>query len=42
VVLAKACELGLEGIASKREGSFYKSEKSRNCLKTRNPNFVRT
>jgi hypothetical protein len=25
VVFAKACELGLEGIVSKREGSFYRS-----------------
>jgi bifunctional non-homologous end joining protein LigD len=30
VVFAKACELGLEGIVSKREGSFYRSGKSRN------------
>jgi ATP-dependent DNA ligase len=29
-VLAKACELGLEGIVSKRSGSFDKSGKSRN------------
>jgi bifunctional non-homologous end joining protein LigD len=41
VVFAKACELGLEGIVSKREGSFYKSGKSRNWLKTKNPAFVR-
>jgi ATP-dependent DNA ligase len=32
VVFAKACELGLEGIVSKREGSFYRSGKSRNWL----------
>jgi hypothetical protein len=32
---AKACKLGLEGIVSKREGSFYRSGKSRNWLKTR-------
>jgi ATP-dependent DNA ligase len=25
VVFAKACELGLEGIVSKREGGLYKS-----------------
>jgi hypothetical protein len=25
-VFAKACELGLDGIVSKREGSFYKSQ----------------
>ena len=42
VVFAKACELGLEGIVSNRAASFYKSGKSRNWLKTRNPNFVRT
>jgi bifunctional non-homologous end joining protein LigD len=42
VVFAKACELGLEGIVSKRGGSFYKSGKSRNWLKTINPDFVRT
>ena len=42
VVFAKACELGLEGIVSKRAGSFYKSGPSRNWLKTKNPNFVRT
>jgi bifunctional non-homologous end joining protein LigD len=42
VVFAKACELGLEGIVSKREGSFYRSGPSRNWLKTKNPDFVRT
>ena len=42
IVFAKACELGLEGIVSKRAGSFYKSGKSRNWLKTINPDFVRT
>jgi bifunctional non-homologous end joining protein LigD len=42
VVFANACELGLEGVVSKREGSFYRSGKSRNWLKTKNPNFVRT
>jgi bifunctional non-homologous end joining protein LigD len=36
------CEMGLEGIVSKRLGSFYKSGKSRNWLKTINPKFVRT
>jgi hypothetical protein len=34
--------LGLGGIVSKRVGSFYKSGLSRNWLKTKNPNFVRT
>ena len=42
VVFAKACELGLEGIVSKRQGSFHKSGPSRNWLKTKNPNFERT
>jgi bifunctional non-homologous end joining protein LigD len=41
-VFAKACELGLEGVVPKREGSFYRSGKSRNWLKTKNPDFVRT
>jgi hypothetical protein len=34
VVVTKACELGLEGIVSKRQGSFYKSGRTRNWLKT--------
>jgi bifunctional non-homologous end joining protein LigD len=42
VVFAKACELGLEGIVSKRAGSFYRSGPSRNWLKTKNPDFIRT
>jgi bifunctional non-homologous end joining protein LigD len=42
VVFAKACKLGFEGAVSKREGSFYGSGKSRNWLKTKNPNFMRT
>jgi bifunctional non-homologous end joining protein LigD len=42
VVFAKACERGLEGIVSKREGSFYRSGKSGNWLKTKNQNFIRT
>jgi bifunctional non-homologous end joining protein LigD len=37
VVFAKACELGLEGIVSKRPGSFYRCGKSRNWLKAKNP-----
>jgi bifunctional non-homologous end joining protein LigD len=41
VVFAKACELGLEGIVSKRAGSPYESGPSRNWLKTKNPDFVR-
>jgi len=42
VVFAKACELGLEGIVSKRKGSFYRSGRSRSWLKAKNPDFVRT
>jgi bifunctional non-homologous end joining protein LigD len=42
VVFAKACELGLEGIVSKRAGSLYRSGPTRNWLKTKNPDFVRT
>jgi bifunctional non-homologous end joining protein LigD len=41
VVFAKACELGIEGIVSKRAGRFYKSGPGRNWLKTKNPDFVR-
>jgi ATP-dependent DNA ligase len=41
VVFAKACEVGLEGIASKREGNFHKSGPSRNWLERKNPAFVR-
>jgi hypothetical protein len=41
VVFVKVCELGLEGIVSKREGSFYKIGRSRSWLKTINPDFVR-
>jgi bifunctional non-homologous end joining protein LigD len=40
-VFAKACELGLEGIVSKRTGSFYRCARSRNWLKAKNPDFVR-
>jgi bifunctional non-homologous end joining protein LigD len=42
VVFKNACASGLEGIVSKRAGSFYKSGRSRNWLKTKNPDFVRT
>ena len=41
LVFAKACALGLEGIVSKRGGSFYKSGRSRNWVKTKNQAFVR-
>jgi ATP-dependent DNA ligase len=35
MLASKACELGLDGIVSKRVGSFYRSDPSRNCLKPR-------
>jgi len=35
-------DLRRRGIRSKRAGSFYKSGPSRNWLKTKNPDFVRT
>jgi bifunctional non-homologous end joining protein LigD len=41
LVFAEACARGLEGIVSKRSGSFYQSGRSRDWLKTRNPEFVR-
>ncbi len=42
VVFAHACEMGIEGIVSKRAGSFYRSGTSRSWLKSKNPVFVRT
>jgi bifunctional non-homologous end joining protein LigD len=42
LVFAKACKLGLEGIVSKRAGSRYRSGTSRNWLKSKNLEFVRT
>ena len=42
VVFAKARELGVEGIVSKRAGSRYWSGASRQWLKSKNPEFVRT
>jgi bifunctional non-homologous end joining protein LigD len=41
LVFAKACQLGLEGIVSKRAGSQYSSGNSRRWLKSKNPAFVR-
>ena len=41
LVFAKACELGLEGIVSKRAGSRYRSGNSRQWLKSKNPAFLR-
>ena len=37
VVFAKACELGLEGIVSKRAGSFYKSGRAAIGSRRRTP-----
>ena len=39
LVFAKACEMGLEGIVSKRVGSMYWSGRCRNWTKARNPAF---
>jgi hypothetical protein len=36
-VFKHACELGLEGIVSKRRDSPYRSGRSRNWIKSRNP-----
>jgi bifunctional non-homologous end joining protein LigD len=41
LVFAKARDLGLEGIVSKRAGSRYRSGASRNWLKCLNPEFQR-
>jgi bifunctional non-homologous end joining protein LigD len=41
VVFAKACELGLEGIVSKRLGGAYPSGRSLTWLKVKNPQFER-
>ena len=40
IVFAKACELGLEGVVSKRASSLYRSGRSRSWLKAKNPDFV--
>ena len=37
IVFAKACEMGIEGIVSKRAGSRYWSANSTPWLKSRNP-----
>ena len=42
LVFAKACELGLEGIVSKRAGGRYWSGRTRQWVKSKNPNFART
>ena len=36
-VFAHACRMGLEGIVSKRKNSTYRSGRSRNWLKSKNP-----
>jgi hypothetical protein len=41
VVFEHACQLGLEGIVSKRAGSRYRSGASRNWLKCLSPEFQR-
>jgi ATP-dependent DNA ligase len=38
VVFRHACKLGFEGIVSKRLGSTYRSGRSRDWLKMKNPN----
>jgi bifunctional non-homologous end joining protein LigD len=42
LVFEKACEMGLEGIVSKRLGGTYWSGKCRNWLKVKNPAFQRS
>ena len=42
IVFAKACEMGLEGIVSKRLGGVYSSGPCRNWVKVKNPAFSRT
>jgi ATP-dependent DNA ligase len=41
LVFAKACEMSLEGIVSKRLGSAHWSGRCRNWLRVKNPAFVR-
>ena len=36
-VFAHACKMGLEGIVSKRKGSTYRSGRSRDWVKSKNP-----
>jgi bifunctional non-homologous end joining protein LigD len=38
IVFRHACKLGFEGIVSKRLGSAYRSGRSRDWLKLKNPN----
>ena len=37
IVFRHACKLGLEGIVSKRKGSPYRSGRSHDWLKSKNP-----
>ena len=41
LMFAKACELGVEGVVSKRRGGVYLSGPCRNWLKIKNPAFAR-
>ena len=41
IVFDKACEMGLEGIVSKRLGGVYSSGPCRNWVKVKNPAFSR-
>jgi bifunctional non-homologous end joining protein LigD len=41
VVFRGACDLGLEGIVSKRLGSKYRAGRSADWIKTKNPDWVR-
>jgi bifunctional non-homologous end joining protein LigD len=41
IVFAHACNLGVEGIVSKRAGSRYRSGANRNWLKCPSPEFQR-
>jgi bifunctional non-homologous end joining protein LigD len=40
-VFRRACEMGLEGIVSKRLGSKYRAGRSSDCVKTKNPEWIR-
>jgi bifunctional non-homologous end joining protein LigD len=37
IVFRHACKMGLEGIVSKRLGSYYRSGRTRDWLKFKNP-----
>ena len=37
IVFRRACKMGLEGIVSKRLGSYYRSGRTRDWLKFKNP-----